>query len=88
MDKITKKTIKRIKAGHHDDLMNAIEFLMDSYDENKFDAGYKSCLDDMSVRAYRLVEYIKEKGWIFDSGSDDDLVKLIEEYFIDVLKKE
>lgn len=88
MNKITKKTIRRIKWGYHDDLIDAIEFLIDSYNEDKFDAGYQSCMEDMSVRAYRLVEYIREKGWIFDSGSNEDLAKLIEDYFTDALKKE
>ncbi len=83
MRKITKKTIKRIKAGHHDDLMEAVEFLLDTYKEDKFDLGYRSCLDDLSVRSQRLAEYI-QKNHIKGSTS---LVKAIEDYFNEALKE-
>jgi hypothetical protein len=101
MRKITKKTIKRIKAGYHDDLMDAIELLIDTYKEDKFDSGYKSCLEDMSVRCYRLAEYLSEQA---DSkgklGKDcngeplsyfddtDELAKVIDDYFYNALKDE
>ena len=91
MRKITKKTIKRIKDGYHDDLMESIEFLIDTYNEDKFDAGYKSCMEDLSVRSYRLAEHIHRN---FGLSSDelkaplDDLTKAIEEYFNEALKQE
>ena len=89
MQKITKKTIKRIQAGNYDDLMNSIEFLIDSYNEDKFDAGYKSCLDDMAVRAYNLVQFlINEKNWVFDGDTGEDMIRYIEEYFTNALKQE
>ena len=77
MDKISKKTIRRIKAGFHDDLMDAIEFLIDTYEEDKFDAGYRSCMEDMSVMAYRLAEYLENSSWITVPG----LASIIEDYF-------
>jgi hypothetical protein len=98
MNKITKKTIKRINDGYHDDLMEAIEFLIDSYKEDKFDAGYACALDDMEVRGYRLAEYIvkqaEERGKLGKDSSGepmayfndtDDLAQVIEEYFNDAL---
>ena len=84
MRKITKKTIKRIKEGYHDDLMDSIEFLIDTYNENKFDLGYESCMSDMSVRSYRLAEHI-EKNCKF--LSKEELAKIIEAYFINALKE-
>ena len=95
MNKITKETIKRIKGGYHDDLMDAIEFLIDTYKEDKFDAGYKSCLEDLSVRSYRLAEHIHKEAlrigkkiktdlvWILEV---DELAKIIEDYYTNVLK--
>ena len=92
MRKITKKTIKRIKAGYHDDLMEAIEFLIDTYDDDKFNAGYKSCMDDMSVRCYRLAEHIHREFNVGNSTSleatIDELSQSIEEYFTDALKQD
>lgn len=97
MNKITKKKIKRIKKGYYDDLMEAIEFLIDNYNEDKFDAGYKSCLDDMSVRSYRLAEHIVEHTTLggektgrfdFDKGAKEILSKVIEDYFTNALKEE
>lgn len=94
MRKITKKTIKRIKDGFHDDLIESIEFLIDTYNEDKFDAGYKSCMEDMSVRSYRLAEYIVEHTTLggkktgkfdFDQGAKEILAKVIEEYFTNAL---
>jgi len=91
MRKISKKTIKRIKAGYHDDLMEAIEFLIDSYDEDKFEDGYRSCLADMSVRSYRLAEHIVKKttygGIKLPDIAVDVLSKVIEEYFTNALKE-
>ena len=100
MRKITKKTIKRIKAGYHDDLMEAIEFLIDSYDEDKADAGYRMALEDMAVRSYRLAEHILKQltnhGVIlkltprdigYDNFNTDNLATIIEEYFTNALKE-
>jgi len=91
MRKISKKTISRIKQGYHDDLMDSIEFLIDTFESDKFDAGYLSCLQDMSVRSYRLAEYIIKN---FNTGgstleaSIDTLSEAIEEYFNEAIKQE
>ncbi len=94
MRKITKKTIKRIKAGHHDDLMEAIELLIDSYRENKVDLGYRMALDDMSVRSYRLAEHILDSTTLgglkalndaFEPDALDKLAKVIDDYFYNAL---
>lgn len=99
MNKITKKAIKRIKAGFHDDLIDAIEFLIDTYDEDKFDAGYRSCLDDLSVRSWRLAEHmanhysekgipLRHTGDNYDRAMDtDDLAKVIVGYYTEALKQ-
>ena len=91
MRKISKKTIKRIKAGYHDDLMEAIEFLIDTHNENKFDEGYRSCMEDISVRSRRLAEHLHRE---FNVGNSTDLYatveslsEVIEEYFTNALKE-
>lgn len=85
MKKITKKTIKRIKKGFHDDLMDSIEFLIDSFDEDKFDMGYKSCLSDLEIRSYRLAEYINDHA---DAPLKvDELAEVISRYFTKAIIK-
>lgn len=88
--KITKKQLKKIKAGDSGELMRCIEFLIDSYEEDKFDNGYKSCIADMSVRSYRLAEAIIEihsnstKAKPFNV---DTLTPYIEDYFKVILEQ-
>ena len=89
MRKITKKVIKRIKAGYHDDLMDAIEFLIDTHNEDKFDAGYRSRISDEAVMAYRLAEEIMKlsgKRTPTDPFNLTTVSKTIEEYFNNALK--
>jgi hypothetical protein len=85
MIKITEKTIKRIKAGYYYDLMESIEFLIDTYNEDKYDAGYKSCMENLTLRSYLLAEYIVKKttygGIKLPDTAVDVLSKVIEEYF-------
>lgn len=93
---INKKEVKQIMAGDRDILMHRIDDLLDLYEEDKFDNGYKSCLSDLSVRSYRLAEYIEKKAlkvgrkaktemvWILEV---DELAKLIEDYFTKALNK-
>jgi hypothetical protein len=98
MRKISKKTLQRIKEGYHSDLMEAIEFLLETYNENKFDAGYCSCLADMAVRSQRLADHIKDsaptighkprKGEEVHVVEVGDLAKVIIEYFNEALNKE
>ena len=97
MREITKKDIDRIKEGYHDTLMEAIEFLIDTYDEDKFNDGYKSCLEDLAVRSYRLADYIVKHTTIgnedakrddFTPSAVNDLSKVIEDYYIEELEKE
>jgi hypothetical protein len=96
--KITKKKIRQIKWGNHATLMECLDFLLDSYNEEKWDSGYKSCLQDMAVRSQRLAEYITkmatEGGVIAKRGKEeyftidvDELTKVIEDYFESVLNK-
>jgi len=100
MEKITKKQIKLIKEGYHDVLMDCLDFLLDSYDENKFDSGYRSCMEDMSVRSERLAEHIlktmkkkelhvtvDKRGFASIEFDSDELAKIIEEYFTEALKQ-
>jgi len=95
MKKITRAQVKQIEKGNHAVLMDCLDFLLDSYDEKKFDLGYRSCMEDMSVRSQRLAEYIHKKAlkigkkaktdmvWILDQ---DELTAIIEEYFTNALK--
>ena len=90
MRKISKKTIKRIKEGYHDDLMESIEFLIDTYNEEKFDAGYRSSLNDIRVLSGELAEKIigvrntASKGLLFNY---DTISKIIEEFFTNEINK-
>jgi hypothetical protein len=86
MKKITKKTLKRIKEGYHGDLMEAIEFLLDTYNEDKWNGGYQSCFQDMAVRSQRLAEHINNK--YLNGAKKDDLSEIIIEYFNKALNKE
>lgn len=95
MRKISKKTLKRIKKGFYDDLMEAIGFLIDTYNEDKFEAGYESCMQDMAVRSYQLSEHINKMAEKYgDKGSDgiptltiDETAKAIEDYFNEALNQ-
>ena len=95
MKKITKKDIKQIREGNHATLMDCLDFLLDSYNEDKWDLGYKACLSDMSVRAQRLSEYILKHTAIsgkplvpedYEWYATDTLAKMIEDYFNQALK--
>jgi hypothetical protein len=95
--KITKKQIKEIKSGNHATLMDCLEFLLDTYEEDKFDNGYQSCLSDLSVRAHSLsleiTKAAEKKGkkagkkgyYLLDS---DEVAQIIEEYFRNAIKTE
>jgi hydrogenase maturation factor HypF (carbamoyltransferase family) len=100
MRKITKSDIKKIKAGSHDTLIDAIEFLIDSYDEDKFEAGYKCRIEDEAIVAHKLADtigaYYQKNGLTvtLDKKSTkgnivldtDDLAKVIEKYYTNALK--
>jgi len=97
MKKITKKHINLIKGGYHTVLMDCFDFLLDSYDDDKYTMGYTACLSDLSVRSYRLAEHIcktpGEKGRDKDGKplsylNEDDLAKVIEDYYTKALKQE
>jgi hypothetical protein len=90
MNKITKKTLKRIKRGYHDDLMEAIEFLLDTYNEDKFEEGYKSRIQDEAVVSCQLAEHIAkriDKPYKPGDVKVDELAKVIEGYYNKVLKQ-
>jgi len=89
MKKITKSDITQIKDGNHAILMDCLDFLLDSYDENKFDLGYKSCLEDLSVRSQRLAHVLNKHiadTYLNCSELEDDLAKVIENYYKEALK--
>jgi hypothetical protein len=89
MRKISKKTIKRIRRGYFDGLMESIEFLIDTYNEDKYDFGYKSCLDDMTVHSYNLAMRILADGEkIIPTASVDHLSKLIDDYYTNAIKED
>jgi hypothetical protein len=94
-----KINFKQIKKGNRGYLLNAIDNLVDYYEEDKFNNGYKSCLADMSVRAERLAEKIhKESDKRGKLGKDEngepisyleveETAEIIEEYFEKALNK-
>ena len=96
MKKITKKHIKLLEKGHHDVLMDCFDFLLDSYNDDKYTMGYTSCLSDLSVRSYRLAEHIIKNTTIggsdakhkdFERDAVDNLAKVIENYYTNALKQ-
>lgn len=90
MEKITKKDIRAIRGGNHAKLMDCLDFLLDSYEEDKWDLGYGACLADMSVRAQRLAEYIGDMATKYGNRGNDEInyltveqtAKAIEDYFL------
>jgi len=95
--KITNKEIKEIEKGNHAILMDCLDFLLDSYEENKFDLGYKSCLSDMGVYANRLAEELHKKAQnygkrAFNNGEEyftleeEEITEFIEQYFNNLIK--
>ena len=95
MNEITKKQIKQIKNGNHAVLMDCLDFLLDSYKEDKYDLGYGAALADMSVHAQRLAGYLHQKALETDKSCPKDGVpaltieesaKVIEDYFTKGLK--
>ncbi len=95
MEKITKKDIKAIRGGNHAKLMECLDFLLDSYEEDKYDLGYGACLADMSVRAQRLAEYIVDMATKYGNRGNDEInyltveqtAKAIEDYFNEALNQ-
>ena len=101
MKKITKKHLKQIREGNHATLMDCLDFLLDSYEEDKYDLGYGACLADMSVRSQRLAEYILDKvielgklekiskdgSTIYVFNDKEMLSAIIEDYFNEALNK-
>jgi hypothetical protein len=90
---IKKKTIRAIKWGDHDELINAFIYLLDTYNEDKFDNGYKSCLEDMSIYAKRLTEAIakeaerrgvkpKKKSYFLEQY---EIEQIINDFFTDII---
>lgn len=61
MKKITKKQIKEIREGYHDTLMECLEFLLDTYQEDKWELGYNACIADIGVHSSELAHYIVTK---------------------------
>ena len=87
---ITKKLLKKIGKGDHDALIEAVEYLLDHYEEDKFDQGYNSCVADLSVHAQILADEI----WKLHGERSPDkpfnkpnLNKVIEDYFNTILNE-
>ena len=90
---INKKTIKAIRKGDYGALIDSIEYLIETYDEDKFDDGYKSCISDLSVHAHRLAKVITEEAERRGVKSDkkgyyllesDDVEQIINDFFTDI----
>lgn len=95
MEKITKKQVEAIRKGNHAVLMDCLDFLLDTYQEDKWDLGYQACLADMGVRSYRLAEYILKHTTVggepivpddLEGMAKENLAKVIEDYFSKHLK--
>lgn len=84
MEKITKKQVKQIKEGNHAVLMECLDFLLDSYEEDKWELGYGACIADLSVLSYRLAEHIEKNSKFLYR---EELAKVIEDYYTNVLRE-
>jgi len=94
MKKITKSDIKQIKEGNHAVLMDCLDFLLDTYNEDKYDLGYGACLADMSVRSQLLAERLekesKKRGVKCKGGymlSQCEVAEIINDYFNEIIKQ-
>lgn len=88
---LKKKTVRRLKWGYSQTFLDLVEEAYDLLNEDKFSSGYRSCLDDMAVRSYRLAEHLTKIELEQPKGrfkNMDDLAKAIEDYFTEALKKE
>lgn len=91
MEALSKENIKKIKKGNFGALINGIECLLDTYNEDKYELGYNACMADIQVYARRLAERLsreaKEKGVKSDKKGyyllDEDEVREITEKFFD-----
>jgi hypothetical protein len=84
MKKITKDQIKQIKEGNYSTLMDCLDFLLDSYHEDKYELGYRACLADLSVHSHRLAEHIRCMFRVGSTPFDapiESLPEVIEEYY-------
>ena len=76
---ITKKTIKKIKDGSYSELINAIEYLLNTYEEDKFDMGYKSCISDIKIHVYNIARLLQgkardKKGNLLDFEETEEII--------------
>ena len=88
---LKKDTVRRLKRGCSQTFLDLVEEAYDLLNEDKFDSGYRSCMDDMAARSYRLAEHLRKKELDQINGrfkDVDDLAKVIEDYFTEALKKE
>ena len=88
---LKKDTVRRLKRGCSQTFLDLVEEAYDLLNEDKFDSGYRSCMDDMAVRSYRLAEHLRKKELDQINGrfkDVDDLAKVIEDYFTEALNKE
>jgi len=91
---INKKIIKAIRKGDYGALIDSIEYLIETYDEDKFDDGYKSCISDLSVHAHRLAEVMykeaERRGVKADKKGhyileQDEVEQIINDFFTDII---
>lgn len=71
MRKITKKHVKKLKEGDYGTLIECIEYLLDTYDEDNFSRGYDSCMSDLSIHAGRLSDYLHDFAQEFGTKIGD-----------------
>lgn len=96
--KITKKTLKEIKKGNRDALLNIIDELLDIYQDDKFTNGYNSCVDDLRVHSRKLAVRLREeaelkgvlakrKGDKYYLLDEEETCNIIFDYLTEVIQK-
>jgi hypothetical protein len=93
---LTKKQIKKIKNGNHSVLMDCLDYLLDTYEENKWDLGYNACISDFDVYAHRLAELLtqevelrgkaaKHNGESYFLLDEKEVEQIINDFFKDII---
>ena len=78
-----KKKLNQIREGNYSALVDAIEMLLDLYNEDKYELGYRSFLDDLDVHADRITQelFAKASGAKNSQLEEEETKEIIIKYF-------
>ena len=85
---IKKKAVRSLKWGTTQTLLDIFEESIDLFNEDKYDLGYRACMDDLAVRSQRLAEVIMDYQARVRVHTNEELAKVIESYYKQALDNE